>query len=131
MWRVKREVMEQTAKAKSKRFAVRIVKLYQYLCEEKHAYVMSKQILKSGTSIGANLAEAECAISRKDFLAKIYISLKECAETKFWIELLYETEYLTEEEFTSISKDCEELRRMLSATTKTLNSTLHSPLSTL
>ena len=92
---------------------------------------MSKQILKSGTSIGANLAEAECAISRKDFLAKIYISLKECAETKFWIELLYETEYLTEEEFTSISKDCEELRRMLSATTKTLNSTLHSPLSTL
>ena len=128
---MKREVMEQTAKAKSKRFAVRIVKLYQYLCEEKHEYVMSKQILKSGTSIGANLAEAECAISRKDFLAKIYISLKECAETKFWIELLYETEYLTEEEFTSISKDCEELRRMLSATTKTLNSTLHSPLSTL
>ena len=128
---MKSEVMEQTAKAKSKRFAVRIVKLYQYLCEEKHEYVMSKQILKSGTSIGANLAEAECAISRKDFLAKIYISLKECAETKFWIELLYETEYLTEEEFTSISKDCEELRRMLSATTKTLNSTLHSPLSTL
>ena len=123
--------MEHTAKVKSKRFAVRIVRLYKYLCEEKHEYVMSKQILKSGTSIGANLAEAECAISRKDFLAKIYISLKECAETKFWIELLYETEYITEEEFISILKDCEELRRMLSATTRTLNSTLHSSLYTL
>ena len=123
--------MAETAKAKSKRFAVRIVKLYKYLCLEKHEYIMSRQLLKSGTSIGANLAEAECAISRKDFLSKIYISLKECAETKFWIELLYETEYLTDEEFISISKDCEELRRMLSATTKTLNSTLHSPHSTL
>jgi len=123
--------MAESAKVKSKRFAVRIVRLYKYLCEEKHEYVMSKQILKSGTSIGANLAEAECAISRKDFLAKIYISLKECAETKFWIELLYETEYITEEEFISILKDCEELRRMLSATTRTLNSTLHSSLSTL
>ena len=123
--------MEHTAKVKSKRFAVRIVRLYKYLCEEKHEYIMSRQLLKSGTSIGANLAEAECAISRKDFLAKIYISLKECAETKFWIELLYETEYITEEEFISILKDCEELRRMLSATTRTLNSTLHSSLSTL
>ena len=123
--------MEQTAKLKSKRFAVRIVKLYKYLCDEKHEYVLSKQLLKSGTSIGANLAEAECAISKKDFLSKIYISLKECAETKYWIELLYETDFLTEEQFTSILADCEELRKMLSATTKTLNSTLHSPHSTL
>ena len=123
--------MEQTAKLKSKRFAVRIVKLYKYLCDEKHEYALSKQLLKSGTSIGANLAEAECAISKKDFLSKIYISLKECAETKYWIELLYETNFLTEEQFTSILMDCEELRKMLSATTKTLNSTLHSPHSTL
>ena len=81
--------MEQTAKYKSKRFAVRIIKLYQYLCEEKHEYVISKQLLRSGTSIGANLAEAECAISRKEFLAKVYIALKECAETKYWLELLW------------------------------------------
>lgn len=123
--------MEHTAKLKSKRFAVRIVKLYRYLCEEKREYVISKQLLKSGTSIGANLAEAECAISRKDFMSKVYISLKECAETKYWLELLYETDYLTEEQFQSIIADCEELRKMLSATTHTLNSTLHSPHSTL
>jgi len=123
--------MEQTAKCKSKLFAVRIIKLYKYLCEQKHEYVLSKQLLKSGTSIGANLAEAECAISKKDFLSKVYISLKECAETKYWLELLYETGYLTEEQFQSIISDCEELRKMLSATTRTLNSTLHSPHSTL
>ena len=123
--------MERTAKIKSKRFAVRIVKLYKYLCEEKHEYVLSKQLLRSGTSIGANLAEAECAISKKDFLSKIYIALKECAETKYWLELLNETEYLTVAQFQSIFSDCEELRKMLSATTKTLNSTLHSPHSTL
>lgn len=123
--------MEQTAKTKSKRFAVRIVKLYQYLCQEKHEYVLSKQLLKSGTSIGANLAEAECAISKKDFLAKVYISLKECSEAKYWLELLFETDYLTESQFRSMLSDCEELRKMLSATTRTLNSTLHSPHSTL
>lgn len=123
--------MEQTAKTKSKRFAVRIVKLYQYLCQEKHEYVLSKQLLKSGTSIGANLAEAECAISKKDFLAKVYISLKECSEAKYWLELLFETDYLTESQFRSMLSDCEELRKMLSATTRTLSSTLHSPHSTL
>lgn len=131
MWRVKSEVMNNTAKDKSKRFAVRIVKLYQYLCTEKHEYVLSKQLLKSGTSIGANLAEAECAISRKDFLAKVYIALKECAETKYWLDLLFDTDYLTEEQFHSIYADCEELRKMLSATTITVNSTLHSTHSTL
>lgn len=85
---------ENTAKYKSKKFAVRIVKLYKYLCDTKKEYVLSKQLLRSGTSIGANLEEAECAISKKDFLVKIYISLKECSETKYWLELLYETEYL-------------------------------------
>ena len=124
-------VMENTAREKSKRFAVRIVKLYQYLCDEKREYVLSKQLLRSGTSIGANLAEAECAISRKDFLAKVYIALKECAEAKYWLELLRETNYLSEDAYQSIYADCEELRRMLSATTKTINSTLHSSHSTL
>jgi len=123
--------MEHTAKYKSKRFAVRIIKLYRYLCEEQREFVMSKQLLRCGTSIGANLAEAECAISRKDFLAKVYIALKECAETKYWLELLEETEYLTKSQFQSVYTDCEELRKMLSATTKTVNSTLHSPHSTL
>ena len=92
---------------------------------------MSKQLLRSGTSIGANLAEAECAISKKDFLAKIYIALKECAETRYWLELLHETDFLSEAQFSSIYADCEELRKMLSATTKTINSTLHSSHSTL
>ena len=80
--------MENSAKEKSKRFAVRVVKLYRFLRENKSEYVMSKQLLRCGTSIGANLAEAECAISKKDFLAKVYIALKECAETKYWLELL-------------------------------------------
>ena len=81
---------------KSKVFAVRIVRLYKYLCDEKHEFVLSKQLLRSGTSIGANLSEALYGISRKDFLSKVYISLKECAETKYWLELLYSTEYLSD-----------------------------------
>ena len=123
--------MEQTARKKSKRFSVRIVNLYRYLREEKREFILSKQLLRCGTSIGANLAEAECAISRKDFLAKVYIALKECAETKYWLELLNETGYLTDIQFQSVYSDCEELRKMLSATTKTINSTLHSSHSTL
>ena len=123
--------MEQTARKKSKRFSVRIVNLYRYLCEEKREFILSKQLLRCGTSIGANLAEAECAISRKDFLAKVYIALKECAETKYWLELLNETGYLTNNQFQSIYSDCEELRKMLSSTTKTISSTLHSSHSTL
>ena len=110
----------ETAKSKSKRFDVRIVKAYQYLCEEKKEYVLSKQLLRSGTSIGANLAEAETAISRSDFQAKIYIALKECAETLYWLELLRDTDYLSQAMFQSMYSDCEELRKILSATTKTL-----------
>ena len=81
---------------KSKDFAIRIVKLYKYLCNDKREFVMSKQLLPSGTSIGANISEALYGISRKDFLSKVYISLKECSETKYWLELLYKTEYLSE-----------------------------------
>ena len=111
---------DETAKGKSKRFAVRIVKAFQYLCEEKKEYVLSKQLLRSGTSIGANLAEAETAISRSDFQAKIYIALKECSETLYWLELLRDTDYLTQAMFQSLNCDCEELKKILSATTKTL-----------
>ena len=123
--------MEASARVKSKRFAVRIVNLYKYLRDEKREHIMSKQLLRCGTSVGANLAEAECAISKKDFQAKVYIALKECVEAKYWIELLRETDYLTEEQYRSIWTDCEELRKMLSSTTKTVNSTLHTPNSTL
>lgn len=81
---------------------------------------MSKQLLRCGTSIGANLAEAECAISRADFLSKAYIALKEVMETLYWLDLLHETQFLTDEQYTSIEKDVEELRKMLSSTTKTI-----------
>lgn len=104
---------------KSKSFAVRIVKLYQYLCETKKEYVLSKQLLRSGTSIGANIAESTCAMSDKDFLAKIYIAFKECAETQYWLELLYDTDYLLEKEYISISEDCIELKKLLSSISKT------------
>ena len=103
---------------KSLAFSKRIVNLYRHLCNEQKEYVLAKQILRSGTSIGANLAEARYGISKKDFLSKVYIALKECAETAYWLELLYSTDYLSEPEFRSLLADCEELRRMLSATTK-------------
>ena len=111
---------EKTSKFKSKKFAVRIVNLYKYLCNEKKEFVLSKQILRSGTSIGANIAEAECGISKKDFLSKIYIALKECVETIYWLDLLHETDYIDTKMYTSIKNNCEELRKMLSATTKTM-----------
>lgn len=117
---------EKTVKYKSKKFSVRIVNLYKYLCDKKNEYVLSKQILRSGTNIGANIAESECAISKKDFLSKIYIALKESAETLYWLDLLYETEYITDSQYESLYADCEEIKKMLSSTTKTINSTIHS-----
>lgn len=104
---------------KSKTFAIRIVKLYKHLVDGKNEYVMSKQLLRSGTSIGANIAEAECGISKKDFLAKMYIAFKECSETKYWLQLLYSTDYLSEVEYNSIIADCDELLKLLTAITKT------------
>ena len=80
-----------TVALKSKHFAIRIIRLYQYLCQEKKEFVLSKQLLRSGTSIGANIAESSCAFSQKDFLAKMYIAFKECSETLYWLDLLYET----------------------------------------
>ena len=115
---------------KSRKFAIRIVKLYKYLCEEKNERVLSKQLLRAGTSIGANIAEADYAISRSDFLAKTYISLKETAETIYWLKLLKETEYITSEQYESVYTDAEELRRLLSSITKTTKSTPHSSLLT-
>ena len=119
---------EGTARYKSKRFAVRIIRLYKLLCSRHREYDLFRQVLRSGTSIGANLAEAECAISKRDFLAKVYIALKECAETLYWLELLRETDYITSNEHQNIAADCEELRKMLSATTKTLKTQLQHEL---
>ena len=111
---------------KSKNFAIRIVRLYQYLCTEKKEFVLSKQLLRSGTSIGANLAEAIYGISDKDFLSKMYISLKECAETKYWPELLFKTDYLTEQQYRSINEDCTELIKLLTSSAKTMSIKLKS-----
>ena len=111
---------------KSKNFAIRIVRLYQYLCTEKKEFVLSKQLLRSGTSIGANLAEAIYGISDKDFLSKMYISLKECAETKYWLELLFKTDYLTEQQYRSINEDCTELIKLLTSSAKTMSIKLKS-----
>lgn len=104
---------------KSEDFAIRIVRLYKYLSEEHKEYVLSKQLLRSGTSIGANITEAIHGISKKDFLAKMYIAFKECAETEYWLTLLHKTEYLTAEEYSSIHADCVELIKLLTTITKT------------
>ena len=111
---------ENVVKDKCMAFAIRIVNLYKILCKERKEYVIAKQLLRAGTSIGANLAEANCSISKKEFLAKIYISFKECAETKYWLELLQKTKILNDEEYSSIAKDCNEIYRILAAITKTM-----------
>ena len=113
-----------SVEGKSRLFASRIVKLYQYLVNEHKEYVISKQLLRSGTSIGANIAEAECAISKKDFLSKIYIAHKECAETVFWLWLLVDNQYLSTSQYESINADCVELRKMLTAITRTTERSL-------
>lgn len=98
---------------KSQDFAVRIAKLYRYLAENKKEYVMSKQLLKSGTSIGANVFEAVEGQSRADFRSKINIALKEANETLYWIVILRKSEYLTEIEYNSLYPEAEELKRIL------------------
>ena len=100
---------------KSKAFAVRVVKLYQWLANEKSEYLMSKQCARSGTSIGANLAEALRGQSRPDFTSKLQISLKEANETLYWLELLKSTDYITAKMYDSINNDCLELVKMLTA----------------
>ena len=103
---------------KSKAFAVRIIRLYKYLLADHSEHVIFKQLLRCGTSIGANVTEANDAISKKDFLNKMYIALKECSETLYWLELLYRTDYLSKPQYESIASDCLELRRILRSITK-------------
>lgn len=106
---------------KSFDFAVRIVNLYKYLTNEKKEYVLSKQLLRSGTSIGANVSEAERAQSKADFIAKFSIALKEANETLYWIKLLYKTDYFTEMQFASLEKDTTEIIKILISICKTSN----------
>ncbi len=113
--------MENIIVEKSKAFALRIIKLYKHLDTNYRIGVISTQILKSGTSIGANVREAIRAQSKPDFYAKLNISLKEASETEYWLELLYESEYITKEQFESIYGDCQELLKILTAITKTQN----------
>ena len=100
-------------------FAKRIAKLYRFLVDKKKETIMSKQILRSGTSIGANIREGLFAQSRKDFISKMNIALKEAGETDYWIEILYSADYLTEMEYKSLKNDNDELIRMLSSIVKT------------
>ena len=115
---------ESITKTKSKTFAVRIVRLYKYLQDEKKEFVISKQILRSGTSIGANVHEAFFGQSQKDFMSKMQVALKEASETEYWIDLLTETNYIAENESKSILNDCQELARLLHATVKTSKSNI-------
>ncbi|MBR4114653.1 MAG: four helix bundle protein [Bacteroidales bacterium] len=98
---------------KSKSFAIRIIRLYQFLSLEKKEFVLSKQLLRSGTSIGANAKEASRGQSRADFASKISVSLKEASESEYWLDLLYETEYISREEYTSLQQDLSEIIRIL------------------
>ncbi len=105
-------------KDKSKKFAVRIIRFYKYLCEEKRENVVSKQILRSGTSIGANVRESGRAQSDADFYSKLNIALKEADETAYWLEILYESEIIDKNQFFSLYNECEELISILTAITK-------------
>jgi len=109
-------------KDKSYEFAIRIVKLSQYLQRDKKEFVLSKQVLRSGTAVGALIREAEFGQSRADFTSKMSISLKEANETEYWLSLLKDTDFITEDQFMSLQSDCKELIAMLVSTVKTSKS---------
>ncbi|HRP89680.1 MAG TPA: four helix bundle protein [Edaphocola sp.] len=109
---------------KSFAFAVRIVNVYRYLTEEKREFVLSKQLLRSGTSIGANVEESIGGQSEKDFFAKLSISYKEARETKYWIRLLQETNYLNPTDSESLLSDIEEILKIIGSIQKTIRNKL-------
>ena len=111
--------MDNAIYQKSFRFAVRIVNLCKYLQNEQKEYLLSKQILRSGTSIGANVAESQQAQSRPDFISKLNIALKEETETDYWLRLLHETEYINKTQFDSLIADCDEIESLLVSIVKT------------
>jgi len=115
---------ESILKTKSFKFAVRIVNLYKHLCDNKREFVLSKQILRSGTSVGANIREAEHSEGKADFVHKMAISQKEINETIYWLELLQATEYISKQEFESINAYAVEIIKMLTSSIKTAKSKL-------
>jgi len=116
--------MDAIIETKSFQFSVRIVKLCRHLSEEKREFILTKQLLRSGTSIGANVAEAQQAQSRKDFVSKLCIALKEAGETNYWLRLLRATDYLTENEYQSIITDCKEVEKLLTSIIKSTKSSV-------
>jgi len=110
---------ENVVKDKSFKFAVRVVNLYKFLCNDKKEYVLSKQVLRSGTAIGANIEEADGVISKSDFSSKISIAYKEAKETNYWLRLLWETDYIDSKIFNSLREDCDELCKLLFSILKT------------
>lgn len=115
---------ESILKDKSFKFAVRIVNLYKYLCDEKKEFVLSKQVLRSGTSVGAMVREAEHSESKADFIHKMAIAQKEINETIYWLELLNATEYLSLEMFNSLNNDAVEIIKMITSSIKTAKQNL-------
>lgn len=103
----------------SLKFSAKVIKLQQYLIKEKKETIISKQIIRSATSIGANINEANYGSSKADFVAKMHIALKECAETEYWIRVLKEAEYITEEMFNNLINDCLSIKKMLISTLNT------------
>ncbi|MBP9664504.1 MAG: four helix bundle protein [Pyrinomonadaceae bacterium] len=110
---------ESILRDKSYTFAIRIVELNRFLCSNKKEFVLSKQLLRSGTAVGALIREAEFGQSRADFRSKMTIALKEANETQYWLSLLKDTKYIDERGFESLSHECTELIKMLVATVKT------------
>ena len=117
---------ENVVKVKSFAFAVRVVKLYQYLCTEKREFVLSKQLLRSGTSVGAMVREAEHAESKIDFKHKMGIAQKEINESIYWLELLKETDYLTKEQLESIHADAIEIIKLITSIIKTTKANINN-----
>lgn len=107
--------MDNVIEVKSKSFALRIIEIYKLLVFDKKEFVLSKQLLRSGTSIGANIKEAQCGQSKKDFLAKMFISYKEANETLYWLELLFESKFISEEQFKMLYSSCKEILRILNS----------------
>ena len=105
---------------KTKAFAVRIIRFYKYLSEEKHEYVLAKQILRAGTSIGANVRESYSAQSKADFINKLNIALKEADETQYWLEIFLESEIITQSEYDSLYTDLKEICALLASSIKTI-----------
>ena len=116
---------ESIIKRKSFLFSARIFKLHNYLVNSKKEYAVSRQLLKSGTSVGANVREAEHAESDKDFIHKLSVAQKEANESLFWLELLQETEYLKDDQFNSIYQEAEEIKKIITAIILTMKSKLN------